>query len=95
VDFWRDFEKRFGICISKIVISTCWMLKNQWVIPLWELLVKWKAQMALVGYARVSTKDQDLSALKAAGVEVIYREKVSGTRADRIRTTPRRTDRTW
>jgi DNA invertase Pin-like site-specific DNA recombinase len=43
--------------------------------------------MAILGYARVSTQDQDLSAqlevLQAAGASPIYREKISGARADR------------
>src|SRR6202007_3335744 len=46
-----------------------------------------RAKMAILGYARVSTLGQSydgqIEALKAAGATTIYREKVSGARADR------------
>jgi DNA invertase Pin-like site-specific DNA recombinase len=35
--------------------------------------------MARVGYARVSTTDQDVERLEAAGCEIISSENVSGT----------------
>lgn len=43
--------------------------------------------MAVLGYARVSTADQDLAAqfesLTAAGADRIFQEKISGARSDR------------
>jgi DNA invertase Pin-like site-specific DNA recombinase len=43
--------------------------------------------MAVFGYARVSSQDQDLAAqvgeLMAAGAAKVYREKVSGAKANR------------
>ena len=48
---------------------------------------KWRVEMALLGYGRVSTDGQSLTAqvaeLKAAGCSEIFKEKVSGAQSDR------------
>lgn len=48
---------------------------------------KRRTKMPLYGYARVSTRDQDLAAqdaeLMAAGCAKVFKEKVSGARSDR------------
>jgi DNA invertase Pin-like site-specific DNA recombinase len=48
---------------------------------------KWEKKMPLFGYARVSTRDQDLAAqdaeLRAVGCAKVFKEKASGVRSDR------------
>jgi DNA invertase Pin-like site-specific DNA recombinase len=51
------------------------------------LISKGELKMSLFGYARVSTRDQDLALqvgeLTTAGCAKVFKEKVSGARSDR------------
>jgi DNA invertase Pin-like site-specific DNA recombinase len=58
-----------------------------WVYSVHNIWSKVEAEMALFGYARVSTEGQSLTAqvaeLKAVNCNRIFREKISGARTDR------------
>jgi DNA invertase Pin-like site-specific DNA recombinase len=74
-----------------------WRIRNSegdfWTCLLLQMLgakvpTIWREQiMPLYGYARVSTRDQDLAAqdaeLMAAGCAKVFKEKVSGAKTDR------------
>jgi predicted site-specific integrase-resolvase len=51
------------------------------------LVSKGELKVTIYGYARVSTRDQDLTAqdaeLRAAGCAKVFKEKASGARTDR------------
>jgi DNA invertase Pin-like site-specific DNA recombinase len=60
---------------------------STWLILCINDVRKWRWKMALLGYGRVSTDGQSLTAqvaeLKAANCNEIYQEKISGAKSDR------------
>jgi DNA invertase Pin-like site-specific DNA recombinase len=81
------FSATKGLCKN---YDLCTKSLTQYKMPLYVVHIiraKWRTDMAVYGYARVSTDGQSLSAqlteLKTTKCAKIFQEKISGARSDR------------